>query len=153
MGHPMSEPVSETPMRAKPKTRLAWWFTASARLGHGDGRLVRVGDTHSVKGRLVACQHGLHASAHPMDALCHVWRGSGRRLWIYRVRLSGAIKEHAGMAGARTDKLVSRNRTYLAKAEVTKLFPRSEPLWRNDRQQRARILRLVRRAIEEASSP
>src|SRR4051794_16379994 len=57
---------------AQPK--LYWHFAAvdgegTPRLGYGDGREVRVGETLRVEGTPVPCEHGLHASETLWDAL------------------------------------------------------------------------------------
>ena len=46
-----------------------YWFSASDRLPHGDGRKVVIGKTHSMRGEIIICQHGFHASRQSWDAL------------------------------------------------------------------------------------
>ena len=66
---------------------LGWHFLReNRRLGYEDTRLVTVGETLSVEGRLVLCQSGLHASARPIDALKYAPGPI-----VCRVELSGSI--------------------------------------------------------------
>jgi hypothetical protein len=56
---------------------IAYHFVAvdddgTPRLGYGDGRAVVVGETLTVEGEPVLCEHGLHWSQRILDALCHV---------------------------------------------------------------------------------
>jgi len=49
---------------------LAWHFlSADRRLRHGDGRLMRKGQTLHVEGEPVLCEHGMHGSHRLIDAL------------------------------------------------------------------------------------
>ena len=80
-----------------------WWFSKGRTLPHGDGRRIKVGITHGVKGAIVACENGLHASVKPLDALGYA---PGPVVW--RVRLSGVIVPHG------EDKHAASERTYLA---------------------------------------
>ena len=41
------------------------------RLGHGDGRLVKVGETLTVDGEIVLCRRGIHAARGAIDALMY----------------------------------------------------------------------------------
>ena len=71
----------------------AYWFGRADAdgvvwLGHGDGRAVRVGETLTVDGDPVLCEHGLHASRRVLDALEY-----GRGSILACVRLSGQIVE------------------------------------------------------------
>ena len=56
----------------------AWWFGPD-RLPHNDGRPVVAGETLTVNGPVVLCEHGLHGSTRILDALhyskcCQLWR-------------------------------------------------------------------------------
>ena len=71
----------------------AYWFGSAdadgvVRLGYDDGREVRTGETLTVDGDPVLCEHGLHASRSVLDALAY---GHGSVLAC--VRLSGTITE------------------------------------------------------------
>jgi hypothetical protein len=85
------------------KSILAWYFAQPNKLlPHGDGRLVRVGDTHTITSEPVLCERGLHASVRPIDALSYATSSI-----IFRVRLGGTIIKG-------NDKLCATSRTYLA---------------------------------------
>lgn len=43
-------------------TVTAWWFSEGRTLPHGDGRQVALGKTHKIKGEIIPCERGLHAS-------------------------------------------------------------------------------------------
>ncbi len=74
----------------------AWHFLPEdCRLGHGDGRLVRKGETYSVEGKVVLCKNGFHASVSPLDALSYA-----HGPMLARVELSGEIVEDADKAAA-----------------------------------------------------
>lgn len=80
----------------------AWYFSdQSKQLRYGDGRQIRAGRTHKVKGELELCQNGLHASRNILDALSYA---PGPVIW--RVELGGEI-----IRGK--DKLCASERTYL----------------------------------------
>ena len=90
----------------QPGTLLAWYFApADKRLAHGDGRKIILGRTHKVKGAVVPCKSGLHASVSARDALTY---NAGPVL--YRVELSGEIVAH----GDPIDKYAASERKYLA---------------------------------------
>ena len=96
------------------KTVEGWWFAApdadgKVRLPHGDGREVKVGETLTVTGKIVACERGLHASLRAIDALEYAPGAT-----ICRVRLSGTIVGHSG------DKLAASERTVLWMADATR---------------------------------
>jgi len=81
----------------------AWYFSnGDRRLRNGDGREIRLGETHEVSGEIEMCSHGLHASKKLMDALYYA-----PGTIVYRVELSGEIKKGE-------DKLVAQKRTYLS---------------------------------------
>jgi hypothetical protein len=90
---------------------LAFWFSPDDKhLGYGDGRKVRVGTTHTVEGKPVLCEFGLHASERPIDALKYA-PGST----LYLVGISGMI-----IVGE--DKIVGTKRKYLARFNAEKLL-------------------------------
>jgi hypothetical protein len=71
------------------KPILAWHFVARDRkLGHGDGRIVRKGQTLRVDPPITLCVHGLHASVQPLDALGYA---APEQLIACRVRVGGEI--------------------------------------------------------------
>ena len=81
----------------------AWYFSnGDRRLRHGDGREIRIGETHEVSGEIEMCIHGLHASKKLMDAIYYA-----PGTIVYRVELSGKIEKGG-------DKLVAQKRTYLS---------------------------------------
>lgn len=88
----------------------AWWFAASDRLPHGDGRVIVVGEAHSVTGQIILCKNALHASRHPFDAL-----RPAPGPFLYRVRCWGDVVED-------TDKLGARHREYLAMRDATAML-------------------------------
>lgn len=89
--------------KAKPKFVLAWFCPPyNMRLSYGDNRAIKKGGTHTVKGKIVCCYNGLHASLRIADALRY---GETRK--IIRVRLSGTIRHQC-------DKLAAESRTYLS---------------------------------------
>jgi hypothetical protein len=92
------------------KIVTGYWFTSSDTLPHGDERKVIIGDTLSVKGPLVICIHGLHASREPFDALQYA-NGS----MIYKVESFGDIIEQS-------DKYCSRHRKAIAVIDATSLL-------------------------------
>ena len=90
----------------------AYWFGGIA-LPHNDGRPVAVGVTHTHDGEIVPCKSGLHASAHPMDALAYACTN---QLWL--VELGGTILPH----GTPVDKHAASERTYLARIDAEPLL-------------------------------
>lgn len=89
--------------------RYYWHFisvddTGTPRLGNGDGREVKIGETLTVDGEPELCKHGLHASAKLSDAMC--WAESGNQV-LCRVTLGGTVKDGG-------DKSVANERTALA---------------------------------------
>ena len=75
------------------------------RLAHGDGREIRIGETLTVEGPPVLCQHGLHASPRILDALRYTQQGDG--LVLCRVTLGGIVLHD-------DDKSVATERTVVA---------------------------------------
>lgn len=88
-----------------------WWFAAGDTLPHGDGRKIVIGETLRVYGKIIPCEHGLHASIDPFDALQYA---PGPIL--YKVRLSGTIVVHDG------DKHAASERTAVARRDATKML-------------------------------
>ena len=84
------------------KTVEAWWFSNDKILPHGDGRRIRKGITHKIKGEVVPCKNGLHGSKKILDALTYA---PGSIIW--KVQLSGVVVAH------NNDKLAASERTYL----------------------------------------
>ena len=88
------------------KTIMGWWFAKEdKRLANGDGRRIKVGKTHKIKGEIIPCRHGLHLSPKILDALRYA---PGPIL--YKVQGSGTIIPH----GNPIDKYACSERTYLA---------------------------------------
>lgn len=48
-----------------------WFAPPGDKLGYGDGRIAKVGETHTVEGPLKPCESGLHMSKRPIDALIY----------------------------------------------------------------------------------
>jgi len=94
-----------------PTEIIGWWFAASGELPHGDGRKVVIGETLTVKGKIVPCRWGLHASVDPFDALQYA---PGPLL--YKVRLSGKIVPNDN------DKHAASERTAIAKRDSTQML-------------------------------
>jgi hypothetical protein len=90
------------------------------RLGHGDGREVRVGETLTVDGVIELCEHGLHACERILDALKYV----SSRSALCRVTLGGTIVHDI-------DKYVAAERTVVAmlSAEETDALLREFARW------------------------
>ena len=88
------------------KTVTGWWFaTKDKQLANGDGRKIKIGITHSVKGEIIPCRHGLHLSKNIMDALNYAPGPV-----IYKVKGHGVIIPH----GKPIDKYACSKRTYIA---------------------------------------
>jgi hypothetical protein len=95
----------------KTKRTLAWWFCAPdadgvVRLPHGDGRVVKVGETLSVEGQIIACERGLHASVRPLDALQYAPGAT-----VCRVEVWGDVQREK-------DKIAGRHRKVLWMADA-----------------------------------
>ena len=81
----------------------AWYFSnGDRRLRNGDGREIRIGETHAVSGDIELCSHGLHASKKLIDA---IYYAPGNI--VYRVEMWGKVEEGG-------DKVVAQKRTYLS---------------------------------------
>ena len=80
----------------------AWYFSKEdKRLRYGDGRIIKAGRTHKVKGGVELCGYGLHASRSILGALDHA---PGPVIW--RVELGGeTLKDSV--------KMCASERTYL----------------------------------------
>ena len=93
---------------------LGWWFCEKPspgqepKLPHGDGRIVRVGETLKVDPPIECCSRGLHASRRAIDAL-----DNAPGDLICRVRLSGELSEQS-------DKLAASERTVIWMADATR---------------------------------
>ena len=86
----------------------AYYFSNEDKtLRHGDGRKIRKGRTHKVRGRIKMCKYGLHGSVKCLDALCYA---PGPIIW--RVELNGDIIEG-------DDKIVASERTYIDWIDAT----------------------------------
>lgn len=97
----------------------SWWFAASDRLPHGGERKVVIGETHSLKGKIIICQHALHGSIHPFDALQYAIGP-----YLYQVEQWGNLIKQS-------DKIGSRHRKYIAMHDITyelRLFARQQAL-------------------------
>jgi len=95
---------------------IGYWFAVrdsdgKVRLTNGDGREVVAGETLSVEGKIVPCQHGLHASVRALDALQYAPNGPG--LVVCRARLSGTVVAH----GNPVDKHAASHREVLWMAD------------------------------------
>src|SRR6266700_865831 len=98
---------------------IGYWFAAGTTLPNGDGRAVVIGETLTVDPPLVMCEHGLHASVYPYDALQYA-KGN----LLYKVRLSGEILTDE-------DKCCATERSALAMIDATvilRLFSRRQAL-------------------------
>ncbi len=88
------------------KQATGWWFgTTDRKLLNDDGRAIKIGETHKVKGRIIPCEHGLHLSNRLIDALRYAPGPV-----VYKVRGSGTVVSH----GDPIDKLACSHRTYLS---------------------------------------
>jgi hypothetical protein len=91
--------------------KLYWHFAKDdGRLGYGDGREIKVGETLRVEGDLVMCDHGLHASESIVDALSYA---SGSL--ICRVKLGGEFVDGG-------DKVVAQERTVVWMLDGTRVL-------------------------------
>ena len=89
-------------MKANEMTVTAWWFSEGRTLPHGDGRRVALGKTHKIKGEIIHCENGLHASVRAIDAFSYA---PGNIVW--RVECGGTVVRQ-------DDKLACSERTYIA---------------------------------------
>ena len=107
-------------------TQYYWHFVrvddnGTPRLGYGDGREVRVGETLRVEGEPVLCERGLHASKRLYDALGYA---RGDKLSLCRVALGGTVLHD-------DDKSVGTERTVIAMldADTTEKLLRDFARW------------------------
>jgi hypothetical protein len=90
------------------KSLLAWHFLrADGQLRYGDSRIPKDREKLTIKGPLLLCINGLHASVNPLDALSYA-----PGFLLCRVRLSGQILEG-------NDKACATERTVLWRADAT----------------------------------
>ena len=83
-----------------------WWFAEDSReLANGDGRKIKLGITHKVKGEIIPCKNGLHLSPKILDALAYAPGNI-----IYMVEGTGTIVPH----GNPIDKYACSERTYIS---------------------------------------
>lgn len=88
---------------------LAWHFcTEGRKLGYGDEREIRVGETLTVEGPVMLCDHGLHGSVKLLNALSYA-----PGCTVERVRIGGEVVHGDG-------KLVGTERTCLGIGDVRK---------------------------------
>jgi hypothetical protein len=98
-------------MKVGPKTMLGWYFSdVSETLRYGDGRKIKVGETHTVECEPVLCHQGLHASKTILDALEYA---PGNIL--FRVKLSGMVVHD-------TNKSVATSRKYLSRIDAENIL-------------------------------
>jgi len=80
----------------------AWYFAhESKKLQYGDGRGIKIGETHTVDCVPQCCKEGLHGSVKLRDALSFA-----KGYIIYRVDINGKIDKQ-------DDKICGQSRTYL----------------------------------------
>jgi len=80
----------------------AWYFAhESNKLQYGDGRGIKIGETHTVDCVPQCCKQGLHGSLKLIDAL-----GYAKGPIVYRVDIKGKIDKEQ-------DKICGQSRTYL----------------------------------------
>ncbi len=85
---------------------ITFWFNSDDKLRYGDGRPVRVGETHTVDGEIKPCQNGLHSSLGPADALAY---NPSSIVWV--TKIGGNIVHDNG-------KLAASERSYLYRVDV-----------------------------------
>jgi hypothetical protein len=94
-----------------PTSGLYFYFSATdRRLRYGDGRKIKKGGTHTVKGSIKLCNHGLHASKRIIDALRYA---PGPILHL--VTLGGKVVHG-------DNKSVATERTYVASFDATEVL-------------------------------
>ena len=94
---------------SKSKPIYGWWFSSGDTLPNGDGRTIKLRSSHTVKGRIVPCKWGLHASPTVYDALQYASSSI-----LYRVRLSGVVVPH----GKPLDKFAASKRYYIERLDA-----------------------------------
>jgi hypothetical protein len=97
-------------------TIKGWWFSEGYKLPHEDNRIIKIGKTHKIKGKIIPCTNGLHASERIIDALGYA---PGPIIW--KVELSGTVIKEG-------DKICASSRKYIAGgvdcSEVLRKFTR-----------------------------
>ena len=97
------------------------------KLRYDDNRVIRKGLTHKVKGDIILCENGLHASMKPLDALQYA---PSSYLWI--VKLSGEVvhsdnksvaSERKYLYGFNADKLLREFARKQALINIEKIKP------------------------------
>jgi len=99
----------------------AWYFSDESRtLRYGDGRKIKLGIEHTVKGYPEPCSHGLHGCERLIDALGYA---SGPIVW--RIELLGRVKRD-------DDKIAATRRKYVGGgvdiSDVLREFARKQAL-------------------------
>ena len=85
------------------KLKAYYFAPESGKLRYNDGRIIKVGETHSVSCSPKVCEQGLHASLRPIDALKYA---PSPQLYIVNVR---------GQIDKGSDKIAGTHREYLIK--------------------------------------
>lgn len=100
-------------MTGNNKWTEGWHFLrADKALGYGDRRVLVEGETITIDGEPVLCEHGLHASENILDALRYAPDGV---TWCCRVQLGGTVYYD-------TDKAVATERTVLWMVDVSTIL-------------------------------
>ena len=106
--------------------RAYYFSNKDKKLRYGDGRQIRKGRTHKVKGKPVLCGHGLHASKRAIDALdyapdCYLWvvelggdiiEGDGKAVATERTYVDGFDAEDLLREFARKQALINIEKIY-----------------------------------------
>ena len=93
------------------ETIKAWHFASTdKKLRYGDGRQMRIGRTHKVKGKPELCENGLHASERLIDALQYA-----PGCYLFEVELSGEFD-------IGSDKVCATERKYIRGFNAEKLL-------------------------------
>ena len=88
------------------KQVTGWWFAPqNKKLANGDNREIKLGITHSLDGKIIPCEYGLHLSKRPIEALRYAQSSI-----IYKVVGSGIVVPH----GNPVDKYACSKRKYVA---------------------------------------
>lgn len=95
------------------KAKLYWHFASvDRRLAHGDGREIRKGATHSVEGRLVACENAMHGATTPLVALAY---GPGPIACLVKIPRARFKKDQPGV-------VYGRSRTVVEMVDATEVL-------------------------------
>jgi hypothetical protein len=100
----------KSPRKRRPAKSMWYFAEYGDRLRYNDGRKIKIGIAHKVKGTPIMCQFGLHASPTIRDALTYA---PGPIL--YRVKLGGTIVKQA-------DKSAATERTYLERINANEIL-------------------------------